>query len=336
MDQYEVLGKIGEGAFGVVLRAQRISDQLIVAIKKVRLRRLDEGLPKEAFREVQALQLLNHPNVVRLHAVFPHGSSIAIVCEFAKADLQNVMRNVGRPLSEVEIKTIAWLAIQGIAHCHENQLLHRDIKPANLLLGHDGQVMLADFGLARVIEPPGRCYSLHAATRWYRAPELLFGAKQYSAAIDVWSMGSTFGEMLNGSAIWQGENDIDQLSRMQVSLGTFSTETWPQFDQLPDFGKINFREMEAEPLRNLSPNASPLALGVLVGMLCPDPAQRFTTEQLLQHDFFFSDPLPAHKSVLQQTLIAEYVKQQESKDQAEKAQQGKKRTAQIADMLKFN
>lgn len=202
--------------FGVVLRARHIVDDRIVAIKKVRLRRIEDGLPKEVHREVMTLQALNHPNVVSLHAVFPHGSAIVLVFDDMKLDLQRLMAGLDRMLYAQEVKSITWRVLQGLAHCHENGLMHRDIKTANILVGHDAQLVIADFGLARVLEPPGKAYSLHAATRWYRAPELLFGARVYDTAIDVWSFGICVAELLNGIPPWRGENDIDQLSRIQT------------------------------------------------------------------------------------------------------------------------
>ncbi|NXN72811.1 CDK5 kinase, partial [Himantopus himantopus] len=88
--------------------------------------------------------------------------------------------------------------LKGLAFCHSRNVLHRDLKPQNLLINRNGELKLADFGLARAFGIPVRCYSAEVVTLWYRPPDVLFGAKLYSTSIDMWSAGCIFAGSATG------------------------------------------------------------------------------------------------------------------------------------------
>lgn len=288
---FQQLGKIGEGTFGVVLRAKRVDTGEVVALKKVRLRRLEDGIPKMVMREVQTLQHLQHPNVMRLHEVIPHGSALILVCDLMRMDLAEAMRGLDRPFTEPEMKVILGGVLRGVEHCHRASILHRDLKPGNVLLSSCGEAVLGDFGLARMMETDGRAYSNQCATRWYRSPELLYGARHYGPGIDIWAVGCIFGELINHTPLFPGDNDIDQLSRIIRTLGSISTDEWPEATELPDFGKISFCDTEATPLEQVVPGASQPAALLVARMLAYNPTYRTTAREALLDDFFFSPPL---------------------------------------------
>lgn len=170
-------------------------------------------------------------------SVHPSGPSFVLVFEYMLSDLSHILRTTPVPLSSSQVKAYMLMLLKGLSYCHENNIMHRDLKPANLLISPSGVLKLADFGLARVHrskatgtdgeEPVQRPYSHQVATRWYRAPELLYGARMYDAGVDLWAVGCIFGELLNHSPLFPGQNDIDQLYCVLSVLGTPTKESWP-------------------------------------------------------------------------------------------------------------
>ncbi|KAJ1339126.1 hypothetical protein BSLG_006264 [Batrachochytrium salamandrivorans] len=286
MNRYRSVEKIGEGAYGVVLKATFIETGEVVALKKVPLRKLEHGIPNTILREIKALQEIDHQNVilagsilnqvVKLREVFPSGTGVVLVFEHMLSDLAEVLRNASKPLTEAQIKAYMLMLLKGVTFCHQNSIMHRDLKPANLLISSTGILKLADFGLARVhsTDPSCRPYSHQVATRWYRAPELLYGARIYDTGVDLWAVGCIFGELLNHSPLFPGQNDIDQLYCVIGILGSPTSEVWPELDKLPDYGKIQFPSLPPIPLENICPDAS--------------------TDAALLDPYFFNRPLPAH------------------------------------------
>jgi cyclin-dependent kinase len=107
------------------------------------------------------------------------------------------------------------------------RVLHRDLKPQNLLINVEGELKLADFGLARAFGIPVRNYTHEVVTLWYRAPDILMGSRHYSTTVDIWSVGCIFAEMLNGRPLFPGSNESDQLLRIFKTLGTPTQQSWP-------------------------------------------------------------------------------------------------------------
>ncbi|TKS65338.1 Cyclin-dependent kinase 20 [Collichthys lucidus] len=300
MEQYSILGRIGEGAHGIVFKAKHIETGETVALKKVALRRLEDGIPNQALREIKALQEIeDNQHVVKLKDVFPHGTGFVLVFDFMLSDLSEVIRNSERPLTPAQVKGYMMMLLKGVAFLHHNNIMHRDLKPANLLISSSGHLKIADFGLARLFsEQEERLYSHQVATRWYRAPELLYGARKYNEGVDLWAVGCIFGELLNSSPLFPGENDIEQLCCVLRVLGTPTQDSWPEIVELPDYNKITFKENPAIPLEEIVPDTSPQAVDLLYKFLVYPSKQRCSARQALVHPFFFSSPLPAHHSEL--------------------------------------
>lgn len=296
--QYTILGNIGEGAHGIVFKAKHIESGEIVALKKVPLRKLEDGIPNTALREIKALQEIeDNQNVVKLIDVFPYGTGFVLVFEYMLSDLSEVLRNSDKPLTEAQIKSYMLMLLKGVVFCHENSIMHRDLKPANLLISSTGHLKIADFGLARVFRnEANRQYSHQVATRWYRAPELLYGARQYDEGVDLWAVGCIFGELLNNSPLFPGESDITQLYCVLRVLGT---PTQGQgMTELPDYNKIVFPEMPPIPLETIVPDVSPEAIDLVKRFLVYPSKERISASEALLHPYFFTRPLPAHHSEL--------------------------------------
>lgn len=201
MENFQKVEKIGEGTYGVVYKAKNKLTGEVVALKKIRLDTETEGVPSTAIREISLLKELNHPNIVKLLDVIHTENKLYLVFEFLHQDLKKFMDAsalTGIPLPL--IKSYLFQLLQGLAFCHSHRVLHRDLKPQNLLINADGSIKLADFGLARAFGVPVRTYTHEVVTLWYRAPEILLGCKYYSTAVDIWSLGCIFAEMVTRRA----------------------------------------------------------------------------------------------------------------------------------------
>ncbi|KAG8466799.1 hypothetical protein KFE25_008178 [Diacronema lutheri] len=298
-EEYAMLEKVGEGTFGQVFRAKHRRTGEVCALKKIRLKRVEDGIALATLRELKALQQLEHTNVVRLIDTFPHGSNVVLVLEYLHSDLARLLEHAPSRLCEAHIKCLLLMTLHGVGACHAHGILHRDLKPSNLLLSSRGVLKIGDFGQARLHlhgrdpAPLGEPYSHNVATRWYRAPELLFGARRYGTGVDQWAVGAIFAQLLRHAPLFPGENDIDQLFRVVGALGTPTEAVWPGVCELPDFEKIAFPDTAAVPLAELCPDASAAALDLLARLLVYAPDRRIGAADATCHHFFFTDPPPS-------------------------------------------
>ncbi|XP_052578139.1 cyclin-dependent kinase 5 isoform X2 [Peromyscus californicus insignis] len=162
MQKYEKLEKIGEGTYGTVFKAKNRETHEIVALKRVRLDDDDEGVPSSALREICLLKELKHKNIVRLHDVLHSDKKLTLVFEFCDQDLKKYFDSCNGDLDPEIVKSFLFQLLKGLGFCHSRNVLHRDLKPQNLLINRNGELKLADFGLARAFGIPVRCYSAEA------------------------------------------------------------------------------------------------------------------------------------------------------------------------------
>ncbi|KAL6422128.1 hypothetical protein ACFW04_010877 [Cataglyphis niger] len=282
MEKYIINGQIGEGAQGLVLKAHDVFRDKEVALKKILIKRTEDGLPVSIIREVKSLQQLEHPYVVVLLDAFPNGLDFIMVFEYMPTGLWEVLRDADISLTMGQIKTYMKMLLEGMAYVHGKHIIHRDLKPANLLISAEGILKIADFGLSRLMwQDSTKPYSHQVATRWYRAPELLYGARYYTSAIDVWSIGCIFGEMLNNSPLFPGETDIEQLAIVLKYLGSPTSESWPGLTSLPDYNKISFPYHKGTTWENIIQDAQPEAIDLIRQILIYNSSKRLTAEQVL-------------------------------------------------------
>eukprot|EP00741_Cyanophora_paradoxa_P005123 tig00000863_g4965.t1 len=284
LERYAKAHKVGEGTYGNVFLATDKLTGRTVALKKIKAGDVKEGVNFTALREIKLLQELRHPNVVELLDVFSRNGSVYLVFEFLETDLDAVIRDSSLILYEADIKAYMLMLMRGVLACHDSWILHRDLKPDNLLIAPDGQLKIADFGLARMFGSPDRNLSNQVVTRWYRAPELFFGAKKYGAAVDMWAVGCIFAELMLRVPYFPGESDIDQLAKIFAALGTPTDADWPGMRELP--GYVEFEEFRGTPFRILFKAASDQALDLLGRLLTYNPAKRITAAEALQHPYF--------------------------------------------------
>ncbi|KAJ4756211.1 Cyclin-dependent kinase 1 [Rhynchospora pubera] len=296
VDRYLKKEVLGEGTYGIVFKATDTQTNQTVAIKKIRLGNQKEGINFTALREIKLLKELKDPNIIELIDAFPHKGNLHLVFEFMESDLEAVIRDRNIVLSPADIKSYLQMTLKGLAFCHKKWVLHRDMKPNNLLIASDGQLKLADFGLARLFGSPNPKFTHQVFARWYRAPELLFGSKQYGAGVDVWAAGCIFAELLLRRPFLQGTSDIDQLGKIFAALGTPKPSQWSDMVYLPDY--VEYQHVPAPPQRTLFPMASDDALDLLSKMFIYDPKARITAQQALEHRYFTSVPAPTKPLLL--------------------------------------
>ncbi|EPS43765.1 hypothetical protein H072_2265 [Dactylellina haptotyla CBS 200.50] len=290
MENYHKLDKIGEGTYGVVYKAYDLRNgNRLVALKKIRLEQEDEGVPSTAIREISLLKEMNDQNIVRLYnIVHADGHKLYLVFEFCSSDLKKYMETIpkGQPLDKSIVKKFMAQICDGIRFCHSRRILHRDLKPQNLLIDNDGNLKIADFGLARAFGVPLRTYTHEVVTLWYRAPEVLLGSKQYSTGIDTWSIGCIFAEMITRRPLFPGDSEIDEIFKIFRILGTPNEETWPGVTSLPDY-KASFPQWSRTDLLKSVPTLDEPELDLLERMLVYDPAARISAKASCNHEYFF-------------------------------------------------
>lgn len=309
--EYEKLNKINEGTYGIVYRARDKKTGEIVALKKVKMnigKEMEYEFPLTSLREINILMSFNHPVVVNVKEVVVDDSDIVfMVMEHVEHDIKGIMETMKQPFSTSEVKCLMLQLLEGVKYLHDNWIIHRDLKPSNLLFNNKGELKICDFGMSRQYGSPLKPYTQLVVTQWYRAPELLLGAKQYSTAIDMWSVGCIMAELLFKQPLFQGKggSEIDQLHKVFAILGTPNEMIWPGLSRLPGI-KANFVKQPYNMLRKKfpltsftgSPVLSDLGLDLLNKLLTYDPEKRITADAALDHDWFREVPLPKAKEFM--------------------------------------
>ncbi|XP_031796096.1 cyclin-dependent-like kinase 5 [Sarcophilus harrisii] len=210
-----------------------------------------------------------------------------MICfEFCDQDLKKYFDSCNGDLDPEIVKSFLFQLLKGLGFCHSRNVLHRDLKPQNLLINRNGELKLADFGLARAFGIPVRCYSAEVVTLWYRPPDVLFGAKLYSTSIDMWSAGCIFAELANaGRPLFPGNDVDDQLKRIFRLLGTPTEEQWPAMTKLPDYKPYPMYPATTS-LVNVVPKLNATGRDLLQNLLKCNPVQRISAEEALQHPYF--------------------------------------------------
>ena len=206
--------------------------------------------------------------------------------DFLEHDLKTLLEDMAEPFLPSETKTLMLQIVSATAYLHSHWILHRDLKTSNLLMNNRGEIKLADFGMARYTgNPPPKLTQL-VVTLWYRAPELLLGTAEYGFEIDLWSIGCIFGELLTREPLFQGKNEVDQLSKIFALVGTPTNASWPNFRNLPNAKALHpvlskIQPSAQGPPASRFPYLSNSGLKLLSGLLSLNPAARPTATAVL-------------------------------------------------------
>ncbi|OTA08486.1 protein kinase NPKA [Trichoderma parareesei] len=309
VDHYDKLNDIEEGTYGFVARATEIASGRVVALKRLKLEPGDpNGLPVTGLREIQILKKCRHRNVVAMEEVVVGNdlskpdNSIFLVLEFVEHDLKSILQDMPEPFLSSEVKRLLLQLTAGVSYLHQHYILHRDLKTSNLLLSNRGLLKIADFGMARLVGDPRPKLTQLVVTLWYRAPELLLGARDYDAAVDMWSVGCIMGELITREPLLQGSNEVDQISKVFELCGVPTDESWPSFRRLPNARSLRLPkhtppQASGSVIRARFPNLTAAGASLLNSLLSLDPERRPSAAQMLDHEYFRQDPKPKPESL---------------------------------------
>mmetsp|Transcript_12083 Transcript_12083/g.20374 ORF Transcript_12083/g.20374 Transcript_12083/m.20374 type:complete len:274 (+) Transcript_12083:3-824(+) len=248
MDKYKPIKRLGEGAYGIVIKCVNQKTQEVVAIKKMKGAYSDWEQCINSNEVVALRKLNNSPYLIKIKEMIHNkkDAEVNIVFEYCERNLYQEIQEHARnnvTIPEKFIKVVMYQAVASLAYMHKNGFMHRDIKPENFLINKKAsndaaaqqpfqsienvQLKLADFGLAKPFASSPK-HTEYVSTRWYRAPELVLRSPKYTQSVDVFALGCVMAEMYLGRPIFPGNSETDQLTRIVSILGTPSEAQWPE------------------------------------------------------------------------------------------------------------
>ncbi|CAK8576137.1 unnamed protein product [Lathyrus sativus] len=280
---------IGRGAYGIVCSLLNTETNELVAVKKIANAFDNHMDAKRTLREIKLLRHLDHENVIGLRDVIPpplrrEFNDVYITTELMDTDLHQIIRS-NQNLSDEHCQYFLYQILRGLRYIHSANIIHRDLKPSNLLLNANCDLKIIDFGLARPTME-NDFMTEYVVTRWYRAPELLLNSSDYTSAIDVWSVGCIFMELMNKKPLFPGKDHVHQMRLLTELLGTptdadvglvRNEDARRYIRQLPQYPR--------QPLNRVFPHVHPLAIDLIDKMLTIDPTRRITVEEALAHPY---------------------------------------------------
>ncbi|BCR87758.1 MAPK protein hog1 [Aspergillus chevalieri] len=280
--RYRDLQPRGFGASGVICCAHDSLSNLPVVLKKIANSFDSVAVMKRTFREVHMLNKLRHDNLINLNDIFISPSEdIYLVTDFMMTDLHQVIR--ATTLESQFIQFFTYQILRGLKFIHSAGVIHRDLKPQNLLVNNNCDLKICDFGLAREQDHQMTGY---VVTRYYRAPEVMLTWQQYSYAVDMWSVGCIFAEMLRGTPLFPGENHIHQFTIITQVLGNPPQEV---VERVYSRNTLKFLESlpprEPRPLSSLFTGVEEEAVDLIEKMLQLDPYKRIVATDALSHPY---------------------------------------------------
>ncbi|KAG9157700.1 hypothetical protein Leryth_022902 [Lithospermum erythrorhizon] len=310
-DRYIKGAALGTGTYGRVFKAVDTKTGQTVAIKKIHIGKQKDGVNFTALREIKMLKELKHPNIIELIDAFPHKGNLHLVFEFMETDLEAVIRDRNIVLSPADIKSYVQMTLKGLSFCHKKWKMNMTLFSlsftgvqayvSRLIKGYETKqssdwiswaAQASRLWFSSIIwESRSTVFAL-----WYRAPELLFGAKQYGPGVDVWAAACIFAELLLRRPFLPGHSEMDQLGKIFAALGTPKPAQWSDMVYLPDY--VEYQYVPGQPLQSLFPMASADALDLLSKMFVYDPKARLSAQQALEHRYFSSGPPPTEPALL--------------------------------------
>ncbi|SBT72158.1 mitogen-activated protein kinase 1, putative [Plasmodium malariae] len=290
--KYDIIKRIGKGAYGIVFKGRCKKNKKIVAVKKIFGAFQNSTDAQRTYREIMFLYQLNgHDNIIKLMDVMKakNDNDIYLVFDYMETDLHEVIR--ADLLEEIHKKYIIYQLLRALKYIHSGLLLHRDIKPSNILLNAECHIKVADFGLARSISTEVNENKIpvltdYVATRWYRAPEILLGSTNYTEGVDMWSLGCIMAELAIGKPLFRGNSTMNQLERIIEITGK------PNKKDIEDIKSpfaetiiSSFVNIKKRNFSDIFHKVSKDSLDLLQKMLQFNPSKRISAENALKHKY---------------------------------------------------
>jgi serine/threonine protein kinase len=294
---FSILNSVGSGAYGVVAAARDSTTDDIVAIKKIERAFEHQVFTKRTLRELKLLRALKHENIIGLKTILRplntlNFDEIYCVFELMETDLASIIKSP-QPLSEEHCQFFLYQILRGLKYIHSRNVIHRDLKPRNLLVNSNCDLKICDFGLARcdftTLNRQTAAMTDYVATRWYRAPEVILTWEKYTKAIDMWSVGCIFAELMGRQPIFPGVDSSNQIQLIVDVLGYPKQEVIDKIrsEKAKSYiQKLPRRKPTELPI--LFPHASPDGCDLLRHLLSFDPQNRATVNEAIQHPYLTS------------------------------------------------
>jgi serine/threonine protein kinase len=282
MNNFVVLEQICQTQFSTILRCKNKTTKDIVVLKEISQKKTEDAPNKQVLRELLVLMNFSHPHIVKYNSVFVHHSNIVIEMEFCTSSLSNVIKQISKPFHVAQTKKMIRSIALGLKYLHDHDIIHRDIKPGNIFIDENCIVKLGDFGSSRIITNynNGNLTPL-VGTKWYKAPEIIFGNKIYDKTADIWSFGCLIAELFLLEPLFPGATDFEMINLIFGFLG-FSKE---DEEVLKPKLKINYKEMKNSIFESTFDTADKDSIDLMKRMLCANPKKRINIDEVLLHPY---------------------------------------------------
>ena len=306
MNNFIVLEEICQTQFSTILRCKNKTTRDIVVLKQIRQKKTEDAPSKEVLREILIMMNFTHPHIVKYNSVFVHKCQVVIEMEFCITSLSNVIKKISKPFYIAQTKKIIRSIALGIKYLHDHDIIHRDIKPGNIYIDENCIVKIGDFGSARISpqkrqkddedeeenkdednkkkksgKKDKRPLTPGVGTKWYKAPEIIFGGKHYDKSVDIWSFGCLMAELFLLEPLFPGSTDFEMINLIFSFIGFSKEDEKVLKPQL----HINYREKPENIFENTFDTAEKDSIDLMKKMLVANPKKRISVEDILKHPF---------------------------------------------------